>query len=755
MPSYINYIFDSIKQLYDFSDSHYYDINTNDELVRNLSRCELDFPAVLILEEDNYFSDQYQNGIDLKKEARVNSDFTITLLADSIDKLIEMEEAISSKYSTPQKLSDLSDERCVSDAEVLIDTEKKIERCTSKTRKNEYQSILHMKCNDIILPQEIVNPIKIELDKNIQLQVMKHLSLLNNLYSKFRYSADIQHDIEEQISSMYTFENLCHEKITLDDNGFSECYSIMIADESDISNATAVHAQRKEEKRQREEKEKKQAETKKQREEERLKDVDKRFSKKGDKVLNRFTDAVVEDIASKLNFDFPITVYGGSSFVEWYRLEGNRILEYPNILIYTDSNFTFEHKVYTNIANNGTESIHGYGKTAFPINYGVSIRIMAKDQEQSDLIENKLYDIYSEKVEIHVPDPVIAGEFCSINIEINTDVSVTRETLRNKADGSNLINTVITCKRFPSVYYPIEYIFTDITDDQPLQVRLIQQAQFLLLCDSKIRSEAIKQLDTDYKKLFGSQPTAKSVLGFMSNAISSALQDVVSMAYNSEEFEAYKTLRTCIKNGQAFDRKTFDKAFSKIIGVYPNLYDKMMQGWSIDRIREDLNKYAEYFNERWNSICNSLAVGANPFLFKMLGMSGDKNQPLQSINKGLIFSMEKMIRDPYCSLSDVEVAYKEQLLKEQREAEEQERRTEEWLDSLRDARAERRESGSSGGFLGNVFNSTKPKTNSNGTNSNGIERKNYYLTSKCQRSPQNADKKNCAGCTLLPYCTYR
>lgn len=174
-------------------------------MVQTLSRCELDFPAVLILEEDNYSPDQSQNGIDLKTEAKVNSNFTVTLLADSIDKLIEMEETISSKYSAPKKLSDLSTERCVSNAEILIDTEKKIERCTSKTRKNEYQSIIHMKCIGITLEKDIVNPIKVELDKNIQIQVMKHLSLLNELYSKYSDIPDIQHGIEVQVTDHVYF----------------------------------------------------------------------------------------------------------------------------------------------------------------------------------------------------------------------------------------------------------------------------------------------------------------------------------------------------------------------------------------------------------------------------------------------------------------------------------------------------------------------------------------------------------------------
>lgn len=47
---------------------------------------------------------------------------------------------------------------------------------------------------------------------------------------------------------MYTFGNLCQEKITLSDNGFKECYAIVIKEECDISKATEIYAQQKEEK---------------------------------------------------------------------------------------------------------------------------------------------------------------------------------------------------------------------------------------------------------------------------------------------------------------------------------------------------------------------------------------------------------------------------------------------------------------------------------------------------------------------------
>ncbi len=44
-------------------------------------------------------------------------------------------------------------------------------------------------------------------------------------------------------------------------------------------------------------------------------------------------------------------------------------------------------------------------------------------------------------------------------------------------------------------------------------------------------------------------------------------------------------------------------------------------------------------------------------------------------------------------------------------------------------------------------------SNNNGNNANGITRRNYFMTPKCQQTGLHG-KKSCAGCTLLPYCTH-
>ena len=78
-----------------------------------------------------------------------------------------------------------------------------------------------------------------------------------------------------------------------------------------------------------------------------LSDIKERYTKTGDKELNRYTDAVVEDIRNKLHTEFPVDIYGGSAFIDWLRLDGLGTLKFPNILVHTDSNYTFANKSYT------------------------------------------------------------------------------------------------------------------------------------------------------------------------------------------------------------------------------------------------------------------------------------------------------------------------------------------------------------------------------------------------------------------------
>ena len=680
-----------LKNVIDLPDSHFYDISRKGELYQNINSDQMDYPAILFFESATYSSTLNQDEVDLKNEIRMNSDFFIQIFSNDIDDMIEVEETIKSHFAIPQELTVVCDDERVRAVSIVFNADEKIERENSIS--GIVNSTLSMKYIDMILPKKVENPIKVELDKNTQLCVMKHLCLLDSTLSdiekelkKTPQDADAYEklnaqckDIEEQLSSMYTFENLCAEKIVTADHGFTLCYAFMVQNKWDIALATEAYKQKHE-------KERKADEEK----EARANEIKQRFSKKGDKELNRYTDAVIEDIKSKLRINFPVDFYGGSSFIDFYRLDALEELKFPNILVYTDSNYTFANKSYTNIDSNGMPVFHNYSTNAFPIEYGIKIGIMTKEQEQADEIEKQLKNLYTDEVQIKVPDTAIEGEFCPIKLVINPDVAIVNKSFNAEEYGCTISHTVIPFKKYPSVYHPYQYNFLkDIGNDQRLQFRLLQQAEFLMLCDSKIRNEAISQLNSEYKNLF-TLSQKKSLFDSVLGAIGSAF-----------ESQEYKQLKECFKNRRPIDRNLFDKALSKITSVYPCLYDKMMQGWTVEQIYDDLNKYADLFNKKWNNICNGVSMFACQSMFAQLGMSGDKNQPTERIHKGLMFYIDKMANDPYCTLKDAKEAYDEQLRIEEEERIARERHIQEvsndWSESFRGR------SSSSGGFFSNMM----------------------------------------------------
>lgn len=674
----------------------------------------------------------------------------VCILTTDISELASLEEFITSLYENGRQFTveHPTDSGKMLHFEISTRKTHKIKRSQEDIGNDHvYISYIYLTSDNCVSFTEKYSAAQLELDSNAKADIIERIAALE----------DIKTIILEQNNTSGNDKTAGIDKAWEELDSLGDCvkgittyhtlYEVMRNNHCNADEALSII-------------QKKQAKEQKQAAEEaqRLQDIEKRFSKKGDKVLNRYTDAVVADIKSKLDNDSKLHIYGGSTFIDWYRLDGKKTLEYPNILVYTDFNYTFANKQYTNINPEGGSVVHDYTQNALPVEYGIKIQIRAETQDPIDEIDSLLRKLYTNELQVYVPDPVIEGERIPIKLVIDEEKSPRKDFYDDINGDCTVFQTVITFKKFPSVYYPIEYTMMDVKDDQRLQVRLLQQAEFLILCDSNLRYAAVNQLDTDYKNLFYPK-TNQSMFGALSNAIGTALGNVISMAVNSEEYEAYKALKTCIKNGQPFDRKTFDKAFSKITGVYPNLYDKRAQGWSLEQIRSDLIRYADLFNSRWNSICNTLAAGACPLMFQQLGMSGDKNMPIETIHKGLVFYINKMVNDPYCTMVDAKKAYDEQL---QIEKEEEERRKEEareaW-DSMMEARRERRSEGGSGGFLSNMFSTAGGVAMGNKMSGNTSKKKSndkcLWGTAMCPygKKDKNGWSIRCnIGCPLYSQC---
>lgn len=695
------------------------------------------------------------NRFDFTNSMPVEIDMTMTILTTDISQMIEIENFVLDQYKSPVQLlvkcPNMKNQMIP--IRISVNESATIDRKSGSTDKYPtiYQSMIEFKNDkECVSFVQSYHPAKLEFDKEVHADILKRLVALSqweaifnkemlqgnsNAKNKLCTIKSAQKELCEWIHIPSRYENA---------EDIEKLYKILSDSCCDIKTAIGKLDKEKEtEKRvetERLEKIAKEAE----KEKERIQRINKQFSKTGDKVINRFTDAVIAEIKSKLENELDIPIFGGSTYLEWYRLKELDELAFPNILVNTNSNFTFAYKKYTNISTDDVEVAHDFTQNALPIDFGISIVVNALDRYESKKIAEKIIPLYANEITISIPDPIFNNELCPIKLLIDPDSSISTE---KNVDSSK---TTIVFKKHLSVYYPIDYSLFDVSDNQCLQFRLLQQAEFLLLCDSSLR-KALKDIDLYYKPLF-KQNEKKSFWGTFKSVVGDAVGSVV---YSQE----YNQLKMCFKNGTPIDKALFDKALKDITDFYPYLYEKMVQGWSIEQIQNDLNRYISFFNERWNSICNNLAAGACMKIFPQLGMSGNKNQPLETIRQGLAFYMEKMVNDPYCTLSDVQRLYAEHLQAKKEEEERLQQVADEVWDSMKEARRERQSGGdSSAGFLGNMFSTAGGVAIGNkmsGNNNRKDGKKDLFGTYVCKRcNPKGSDNRfTCIGCPAIDRCT--
>lgn len=656
----------------------------------------------------------------------------ICIWATDISELAELEEYIQSFYNKKRLLSveHPNKQEQMLNFEISLRTTHKVKR-SQKDIGNEhvYLSSIFLIGSNCVSFTETYSDAQLELDSDAKNDIIERLAALEDIKAVIlQKNNSFDNDKTAMIDKSWAeLDSLidCVKGITT----YRKLYDTMNNHNCNAGDALSLiqDEQAKEEKRAQEEAR-------------RIQDLEKKFSKKGDKVLNQYTDAVIENIKSKWNNNFPLHIYGGSTFTDWYKLDALKMLEYPNILVKTDFNYTFSNKQYTNINADGKSVIHDYTQHALPAEYGFRIQIRGENQKQVEQIDDWLREYYTEETQVCIPDPTMEGEVIPIRLIIDMEKSAKQDFYDDINGDCSVFQAIITFQKMASVYYPIEYVFTDVIDDQQVQFRLLQQAEFFILCDSKIRYEALKQLDTDYKNLLTANQK-KSIFDSLLNAVGSA--------FDSPE---YKALKTCFKNGQPIDRNLFNKALSKITDVYP-LYDKMAHGWTPEQIHDDLSKYADFFNSRWNSICNTLTVLSCPLMLKQLGMSGDKNMPLEKIHKGLVFYINKMFDDPYCTMCDAYAQYDKQLAYEAEQAQ-----------IAREQRELERESSgnnSGGGFLSSMLSNAGGGVIGNkmsGNSPRNDEKKDLFGTPLCkygQKGPNGWTIHCDLSCPLKYRCTHR
>lgn len=372
---------------------------------------------------------------------------TVSILCTDISQLSEIEEFILSVYSNGHSLN--TDHPLMQDNkipfEIRIDTNKKISREQFDAADNHiyetYIPLIGYNCPSFT---ETYSSARLELDESANHDVIERLSALEDIKALFIEKNEASDcDKTNAIDTAWkALDSLirCNDGIA----SYHELWEVITSNGNchpdkaiEIITAKREKAAKEEARRQ-----KKIADEKK-KEDERIQHIETIFKKTGDKVVNRFTDAVVEELKNKLQPEFDMPIYGGSTYAEWYRLEGTGKLTFPNILVIDKMNYTFAIKEYLNATADGNLVTHRYSQEAFPIEYGISIVIRTADDKQLRSIEKKLEELYKNEVQITVPDPVFENELCPIKLLIDSDDSTSEEEIESKQYGK--CGTGVSC----------------------------------------------------------------------------------------------------------------------------------------------------------------------------------------------------------------------------------------------------------------------------------------------------------------------
>ena len=624
-----NFCTDVIKKLSQITSldlDHFY----NDESMPEDNSSAFHYPSLLVFEVPYYELCNNQDGVDFKNEIRVNRQFSLEIVSKTIDDLIEIEEKLFQGLSTPTTMSTETCDNTNQQPIISLENKDKIER-NHREREDIYISFIEIKVSNLLLKKEIIHPVKIELDKSLQSRIMQHLCVLNealvqlqdninnlsgqieanqgnnvetdnsddSLSSRHNKLLEEYSDLQNQINEMYTFDNLCHEKLLAEDKDFMFCYLEMMENEVSLVDATETLKKKKEKERKEEENRIKEEEENK-RNRESLAERNRRIiQSKGDIVLNHYTDAIVKEIKSTFADQLSIPVYGGSTFYFSKYIDSNIDLpdigfEVPKsyIIIESSLEFVFGIKQYCTYNSDGIEILHDFSMEALPIDFSFYSRIHADDPKIFALLRSKMIELYGDGNTITISDLTYENEY--VKLLVQTHEKYLSPGYWDDLEDRNQTGMILRFTNQNLVFYPHCIEKSDIEYNPLLQLDLVKQTQYFELCASKMNI-ARNKLKTDYKEVRNPPPR-----GLISKALNAAIKT-----------QDFRKLQNMFATNQPIDHPLFNKVFNEITEIYP-LWDRMCFGWSIERIDDDMEELETSFTEKYKELRGLVGI---PLLF--------------------------------------------------------------------------------------------------------------------------------------------
>lgn len=709
-----------------------------------------------------------QEVADLREEILADLSYMVTMYTYNVDDIINFETVLESTVRNGVDLAAYCNDECMKKARLYIHPDIKFRR--SELDNGAFKSRIRISCQNVTFSKDIENPIRVNLDKRTQLRVMENLFLLNRLFNKYGEAIDkiksdsglksltdeealLQADvgakqlletklttksqIERQIAEIYNFGDILETSLVLRENDYIKCYVMMVKRDIDLLEAARQLGLEKEQ----EQEEQKEAEEKDEK-------TRKIYSQIGDPEINRYTDRIVEKV--RADFNSEISVFGGSTLSEFLLLDYEKKLPCPCVLIRDDANFTLEHRYYCMKKADNTDIVRPYSDKDLPINYGIYLFAYDTDETRLKEVNQRLASLYGHGVNLDIPSSRFENETYSLSLSMKEEQISYKRIERN--DLPALFYYSLPFPRVPAVYHLHNISSTEIKSNQRLQLRMLQRAEFCLLCDQKIRNDALSKLESSYAPMFRPAPS-RGLLGSAFHALGSIIQT-----------PEYKEVKYCIENRRPVNRGTFDKAFPKIVEVYPTLYEKMMRGYTPEQIKQELEQLRDSYNNEWNSTLKQLCDSQCKGVFKTLDTNFENEAPSGRIRNALIYYINYMVGSFSFLLDDANEAYKKYLEEEAEKARiaEEERREREAQRAEERYYNNKSSNGSNspgilkmaaGVALGNKL--SQPKERKDG-------KKDLYGTSVCQRCKKKPNgiggtytPTSCIGCPASLGCTQK
>lgn len=304
---------------------------------------------------------------------------------------------------------------------------------------------------------------------------------------------------------------------------------------------------------------------------------------KGDPEINRYIDSVIKNMRSIIGDD--IDIYGGNTYMNYYKKNDDGSLVYPYIkfdtrsdfLAYTEFDF-MRFKLY----HTQNESLKDYVFDYYyylPMALKISIQICFDDtcKDKAGVIADQIMKAYEKGVVLHINMPNDKNTNSMLYLKIDDKY--------NKISNQDSYKRIDFCKQI-IVYYSLNYDMEGLLTNSRLQFSLLKRAGFYYLIRERL-NKAIDLINNDYKRCFNGEETNN---------------------LDKKNGEKYCTLKSLYNNHQFISRSAFNEGLSNIVSIFPELYNHYINGHTIDVIISDIQSKREKLFSLYSSLCDELGI---------------------------------------------------------------------------------------------------------------------------------------------------